>query len=99
MNRIKWIFRLQFPLTAAYSFMDHRSRGQTAGAVIVDIGGPPSGGITPFSAYVALSCSSGHNTILLLQNFIDTLFTKVPFYKLVAEDGCLREFNTSALHT
>ncbi|KAF8598282.1 hypothetical protein BDV93DRAFT_561437 [Ceratobasidium sp. AG-I] len=52
-NSSKSIVRRQIPLTAAYSFTDYRSQGQTMSAVIVDIGKPPSGGITPFNAYVA----------------------------------------------
>ncbi|KAF8419986.1 hypothetical protein L210DRAFT_3425411, partial [Boletus edulis BED1] len=42
-------------LTAAYAFTDYRSQGQTIENVIVDIGHPPTGELTPFNAYVALS--------------------------------------------
>ncbi|KAF8594056.1 hypothetical protein BDV93DRAFT_502254 [Ceratobasidium sp. AG-I] len=97
-NASKSIIRRQIPLTPAYSLTDYRSQGQTMSAVIVDIGKPPSGGITPFNAYVALSRSSGRDTIRLLRDFKDVLFTKVPCHKLVAEDERLRNLNASTFH-
>jgi hypothetical protein len=61
--------------------------------VIVDIAHPPSGGLTPFNAYVALSRSSGRDSIRLLRDFKDKLFTKTPCEKLKAEDQRLRGLN------
>lgn len=49
------VSRTQLPITAAYAFTDYRAQGQTIAPVIVDIGCPPTGGITPFNMYVALS--------------------------------------------
>lgn len=49
------VTRWQLPLTAAYTFTDYHSQGQTICPVIVDIGTPPTGGLTPFNVYVALS--------------------------------------------
>ncbi|KAF8572721.1 hypothetical protein K439DRAFT_1292206, partial [Ramaria rubella] len=56
-------------LTAAYAFTDYRSQGQTILHVIVDIGTPPSGGkLSMLNLYVALSRSSGQETVRLLHN-------------------------------
>ncbi|KAI6019201.1 hypothetical protein EDC04DRAFT_2576003 [Pisolithus marmoratus] len=46
------------PLTPAYAFTDYRSQGQTIKHAIIDIGMPPTGGLTPFNIYVALLLSS-----------------------------------------
>ena len=70
--------RKQLPLTAAYTFTDYCLQGQTILYVIVDIASPPrpSGGLSLFNLYVALSRSSGRETIRLLRDFDDELFTK-----------------------
>ncbi|KAH9163435.1 hypothetical protein EDB89DRAFT_1859947 [Lactarius sanguifluus] len=60
------IKRWQFALTPAYAFTDYKSQGQTLECVIVDIAKPPSGCLTAFNAYVALSRSRGRKTIRLL---------------------------------
>lgn len=95
--KTKSIIRRQIPLTSAYAFTDYRSQGQTMDAAIVDIARPPTGSITPFNAYVALSRSSGRDTIRLLRDFDETLFTKTPCNKLAAEDKRLRTLNTETL--
>ncbi|KZO99019.1 hypothetical protein CALVIDRAFT_477664 [Calocera viscosa TUFC12733] len=46
-------------MTPANAFTDYRAQGQTIDKVIVDIATPPTGTITPFNAYVALSRSKG----------------------------------------
>ncbi|KAL4069552.1 hypothetical protein J3A83DRAFT_4095565 [Scleroderma citrinum] len=58
--------RHQFPITAAYAFTDYRSQGQTLQHVIIDIASPPTGGLSLFDLYVALSRSRGRSTIQLL---------------------------------
>jgi hypothetical protein len=63
--------RCQFPITAAY---DYRSQGQTLPYVIIDIASPPSGTLTLFNLYVALSQSSGRQSIRLWRDFDDELF-------------------------
>jgi hypothetical protein len=78
--------RKQYPLTAAYGFTDYRSQGQTIPYVIVDIAMPPTGGLNLFNLYVALSRSSGRNTIRLLRNFDDKLFEKQHDGALLQED-------------
>jgi hypothetical protein len=42
--------------------------------VIVDIGSPPTGTLSLFNLYIALSQRSGWDTIRLLQDFKDDLF-------------------------
>ncbi|KIK16994.1 hypothetical protein PISMIDRAFT_112290 [Pisolithus microcarpus 441] len=59
----RWVRRLQFPITPAYAFTDYHAQGQTISSVIVDIARPPSGGLNLFNLYVALSRSSGRDTI------------------------------------
>ncbi|KAI9566521.1 hypothetical protein HD554DRAFT_2025478 [Boletus coccyginus] len=50
-------------MTAAYAFMDYHTQGQMITSVIVDITTPPTGGLTLFNLYVALSRSSGCSSI------------------------------------
>jgi len=45
---------------------------------IIDIGKPPTGTLSPFSAYVVLSRSRGRDTIRLLRDFDDNLFQNHP---------------------
>ena len=78
--------RRQYPMTAAYGFTDYRSQGQTLPYVIVDIAKPPSGGLDLFNLYVALSRSSGRETIRLLRDFDDQMFLKTHDVALLAED-------------
>ena len=63
------INREQYALTPAYAFTDFKSQGQTIESVIVDLAKPPSGKLTAFNAYVALSRSRGRHTIRLLRDF------------------------------
>ena len=60
------VSRHQYPMTAAYGFTDYRSQGQTIPYVIIDIATPPTGSLSLFNLYVALSRSSGRTTIRLL---------------------------------
>ena len=80
------VTRTQLPITPAYAFTDYRSQGQTIPLVIVDIGKPPTGHITAFNAYVALSRSRGRSSIRLLRDFDRKLFTETPCQMLEAED-------------
>ena len=48
------------------------------GCVIVDISKPPSGALSPFSVYIALSRSRGHQIIRILREFDHTLFMHHP---------------------
>ncbi|KAF8226808.1 hypothetical protein L208DRAFT_1299996 [Tricholoma matsutake] len=80
----------QLAFTAGYAFTDYKAQGQTLEHVIVDLAKPPRGSITPFRAYVALSCSRGRDTIRLLWDFNDTLLTTHPSQMLHEEDQRLR---------
>ena len=82
-SKITW---QQLPITPAYAFTDFKSQGQTIENLIVDIGKTTSLGLTPFNAYVALSCCHGRNSICLLQDFNNDLFTKHPSDDLWEED-------------
>ena len=49
------VTRQQLPVTPAYAFTDYCSQAQTINYCIIDLGMPPTGQLTPFNAYVALS--------------------------------------------
>ena len=72
------IHRRQMAMTPAYAFTDFKSQGQTLVAIFVDLAPPPKSGLSPFSAYVALSRSRGRDNIRLLRDFDDELFTNHP---------------------
>ncbi|KAI0250296.1 hypothetical protein BJV78DRAFT_1128109, partial [Lactifluus subvellereus] len=73
-------------ITPAYAFTDYRSQGQTISHVIVDLAAPPSGSLSLFNVYIALSRSSGRSTIRLLRDFDDHLFTQAFEPELLQED-------------
>jgi hypothetical protein len=84
--------RRQLAIVASYAFTDYKSQGQTIEQVIIDLAKPPTGSLSPFSAYVALSRNRGRKSIRLLRDFDDELFTKHPSEMLRDEDerleGC-----------
>ncbi|KAF5331245.1 hypothetical protein D9611_013149 [Ephemerocybe angulata] len=77
--------RTQYALTGAYAFTDYKSQGQTIEKVIIDIGKPPQGALSPFNAYVALLRGRGRDSIRLLRDFDGDLFTTHPSENLRAE--------------
>jgi hypothetical protein len=79
----------QFPMTAAYGFTDYQSQGQTIPYVLVDIASPPTGMLSLFNLYVALSRSSGWSTIRLLRDFDEKLFQSSHDTQLLDEDDRL----------
>jgi ATP-dependent exoDNAse (exonuclease V) alpha subunit len=85
-TKITW---RQYPLSAAYTFTDHKAQGQTIENVIVDIGTTKRFPVDPFVAYVALSRSRGRNSIRLLRDFDNKIFTRHPSEDLRLEDRCL----------
>ena len=91
------VWRRQFPITASYAFTIYRSQGQTLPYVIVDITKPPTGGLTLFNLYVALSCSSGRSTIRLLRDFDEQYFRQSHDMDLMEEDDTLEELNSLTL--
>ncbi|KAF8268658.1 hypothetical protein EI94DRAFT_1577094, partial [Lactarius quietus] len=78
--------RSQLALTAAYAFTNYKAQGQTMECVLVDLGKPPTSALTGFNAYVALSRSRGRDTIRLLREFNEKLFTVHPSEDLRKED-------------
>ena len=89
------VTRYELPLTLAYAFTDYRSQGQTLEPVIVDIGPPPYGRLTPFNVYVALSRGTGRDNIRLLREFDETLLQHHPSEYLRLEDERLDSLNES----
>ena len=85
--------RRQLPITGGYAFTDYRSQAQTLVPVLVDLAKPPTGSITPFGAYVALSRGRGRETIRLLRDFEDKLFTTHPSESLRRENIRLEELH------
>ena len=85
--------RLQFPMTESYAFTDYRAQGQTIKNVIVDIARPTGGTLTLANVYVALSRSSGRDTIRLLRPFdVDVLLQPLD-ENLQVEDTRLSQLN------
>lgn len=80
------VSRSQLPIKPAYAFTDYRAEGQTIYPIIIDIGRPPSGGISPFNIYVALSRAKGRDSIRLLQDFDEKLLQQDPNEYLHLED-------------
>ena len=78
--------RRQFALTPAYAFTDFKAQGQTIEHVIVDMAKPPSGKLNAFHMYVSLSRSRGRETVRLLRDFDEKLFTVHPNEHLRKED-------------
>jgi len=74
--------RRQLGIVPAYAFTDYKSQGQTMEYVIVDISRPPTGSLSPFSVYVALSRSRGRKTIRILRNFDPALLMHHPSEEL-----------------
>ncbi|KAJ8594168.1 hypothetical protein M405DRAFT_918806, partial [Rhizopogon salebrosus TDB-379] len=69
---------------------DYRAQGQTIGHVLVDIATPPTGGLNLFNLYVALSRSSGRETIRLMRDFDQKHFQAAHTPELTREDDRLR---------
>lgn len=70
--------RRQLGVVPGYAFTDYKAQGQTMECIIVDISKPPSGSLSPFSVYVALSRSRGRKTIRILRDFDHALFMHHP---------------------
>lgn len=89
----KAVHRHQLPITAAYAFTDYRSQGQTLPYVIIDIAKPPTGKLSLFNLYVALSRSSGRQMIRLLRDFDEQIFHSPHDEYLLQEDDRLERLN------
>ena len=60
---------------------------------MVDIVSPPTSGLSLFNLYVALSRSSGQDTIQLLQDFDDNTLLQGHVPELLEEDEQLEELD------
>jgi len=92
-KKAQTVTRFQYPITATYCFTDYRSQGQTIPYVIIDIASPPSGELSLFNLYVALSRSSGWETIRLLREFDDDIFLEAHEPELMLEDERLDDLD------
>ncbi|KIM59029.1 hypothetical protein SCLCIDRAFT_126967, partial [Scleroderma citrinum Foug A] len=70
-------------VTPAYAFTNYRSKGKTIPHVIVDITNLPTGGLSLFNLYVALS-----------RSFDAKVFLAAHSAKLITEDDRLRVLDT-----
>lgn len=68
----------QYAITPGYAFTDYKSQGQTIEHVVVNIGKPPTGKLSPFGVYVAFSRSRGRDTTWLLREFDEELIQHHP---------------------
>jgi hypothetical protein len=75
------------------NFTDYRSQGQTIATLMVDLAKPPPGRIDLFNIYVALSRSSGRDTIRLLWDFDDSMLLASHDPELAAEDDQVRKMD------
>lgn len=92
-GKVYKIRRKQYAMTAGYAFTDYKSQGQTIEYVIIDISTPPTGQVTPFSVYVALSRSRGRDTIRILRDFDVELFQRHPSEELRKDMRRLESLN------
>jgi len=79
------VVRRQYVLTGGYAFTDIKAQGQTIEVVVIDLRDTPTGRISPFSVYVALSRSKGRETIWLLTDFNIELLKAHPNEDLAVE--------------
>ncbi|KAF8640291.1 hypothetical protein AX16_010186 [Volvariella volvacea WC 439] len=91
------IERRQYPITGGYAFTDYKAQGQTIPYAIIDLGKVPSGRLTGFNAYVALSRGRGREYIKLLRPFEHKLFTHHPCQHLYKEDQRLSSLDYKTL--
>ncbi|KAG8736848.1 hypothetical protein FRC10_008796 [Ceratobasidium sp. 414] len=100
--KLRWIFehvtdessgsQKRFAITPAYAFTDYRAQGQTIESVIVNITAPPDGGrLSLANLYVALSRSSGRETIRILRDFNEKLLAQPLDPDPAADDERLEE--------
>nr|GAT44292.1 predicted protein [Mycena chlorophos] len=80
------IARRQLALTPGYAFTDYKAQGQTIHFVVIDLQPTPTGALTPFSAYVAMSRSHGRDHVRILRGFKAEIFTQHPSPYLQRED-------------
>ncbi|KAF8799801.1 hypothetical protein BYT27DRAFT_7067086, partial [Phlegmacium glaucopus] len=87
------IERSQLAIVPGYAFTDYKAQGQTLEYVIVDIAKPPSGKLSPFGVYVALSRSRGRQMIQILRDFDAELFMHHPSEDLRQEMARLEQLD------
>ena len=73
----------------------YHTQGQSIPAVIIDLAPPPTGKLSLFNLYVALSRSSGCDTIHLLRDYDEKALTSTHLPELSSEDDRLRHLNSN----
>ncbi|KAF8809982.1 hypothetical protein BYT27DRAFT_7209905 [Phlegmacium glaucopus] len=86
--------RRQIAIVPGYAFTDYKAQGQTLECIIIDIAKPPSGTLSPFNVYVALSRSRGRKTIRILRDFDPELFMHHPLEDLRRDMTRLEELDS-----
>jgi hypothetical protein len=89
------MMRSQLPMTFMYAFTDYQSQGQIISPVLINIGPPPLGRLTPFNAYVTLLQGQSRKNIRLLWNFNNKIFTQYLSKFLRLEDERLDNMDRS----
>ena len=87
------VHETQLPITAAYACTDYRAQGQTLPSAIIDISSPPTGALSLFNLYVALSRSKGRDDIRILRDFDSKWFRKGHDERLLLEDDRLQNLD------
>lgn len=87
------IHRCQLAIIPGYAFTHHKEQGQMIEIVIVDLGKLPTGKLSLFNTYIALSCSRGCHSICLLRKPDRKLFMTHPSSALRYEDERLVRLN------
>ena len=85
--------RDQLPLTPAYAFTDYRAQGQTIPRLLIDLGKPGSGAITPFNTCVACSRAQGRAGVRFVRDVDWAQFTSHPSEFLRNADERLMELD------
>lgn len=89
--------RRQLAIVPGYAFTDYKAQGQTMEYVIVDISKPPTGSLSPFSVYVALSRSRGRKTIRILRDFDPALLMHHPSEDLRTDMARLEQLDEETM--
>ena len=92
-SHTRTISRTQLPLVAAYACTDYRAQGQTIQSAYIDIATPPSGRLSLFNLYVALSRCPNRDDFRLLRNFDEKLLLEPQCSELTEEDERLESLD------
>ena len=92
-DKVRTVTRTQYPIMGAYPFPDYRSQGQTIAHAIIDVASPPTGNLSLFNLYMALSRNPGRDSLRLLRDFDDVIFLQYHGAELMEEDERLERLD------